>query len=254
MQKRPLILLSNDDGVAAPGLHSLREALLSIADVVIVAPEHEQSAHSHMITLTRPLRHREVEPNVHAIDGTPADCVYIGIFHKRLLGRLPDLVVSGMNFGVNLGSDVFYSGTVAAAREGALRGIPSIAFSLERGADFAKGAAISCALTARVIESLSSLPSTLLLNVNIPKGEPKGVRIVRLGRRIYEDEVAVRTDPRGREYFWIGGPGASHEPMENSDTEALDQGYVAITRLGIDLGMPDESGITGRLLDIEMPR
>src|SRR5690606_17768279 len=143
MAERPLILLSNDDGVAARGLRTLREALLAIGDVVTVAPATEQSANSHSLTLSRPLRHREVEEGVHSIDGTPADCIYVALYRERFLPRWPDLVVSGINHGYNLGTDVFYSGTVAAAREGALRGIPSIAFSLGPKGSFEEAAEVA---------------------------------------------------------------------------------------------------------------
>src|SRR5688500_9165878 len=129
MGDRPLILVSNDDGVYAPGLAALREAVAELGEVVTVAPLTEQSAGSHSLTLSRPLRHREVAPGVHAIDGSPADCIYVALFHESMLPRRPDLVLSGVNHGPNLGSDVFYSGTVAAAREASLRGIPAIAFS-----------------------------------------------------------------------------------------------------------------------------
>lgn len=229
-----MILLSNDDGVTARGLLLLRDRLLRVADVVVVAPELEQSARSHSITLRRPLRHRKADEAVHATDGTPVDCVYIALHRKDILPRWPDLVLSGINHGANLGSDVFYSGTVAAAREGALRGIPAVAFSslnlayLEHAADFAT------AFAMHILEIHPPSGQTLLLNVNFPAREPVGIRSTRLGRRLYDDEVTVRHDPRGAEYYWVGGPGAHHQPLEGSDTEAVDAGFVSVTPLSLD--------------------
>ena len=241
MTTRPLILLSNDDGVHAEGVRALRVALMHFADVFTVAPEHEQSATSHRITLSAPLRHRELGDNVHAVDGTPADCVYIALVLKGLLPRRPDLVVSGINHGFNLGMDVIYSGTVAAAREGALRGVRAVAISAHPGAtlrDVAKHAVplIERALTPELPGASAS--STLLFNVNFPKGTPQGVRATRLGRRDYEDSVEVRTDPRGRSYYWIGGPVSSHDSVAGADTTAVDSGYVSVTPLSLEMTQP----------------
>jgi len=246
MTPRPLILLSNDDGVAARGIRTLRAELAKIADVVVVAPLTEQSANSHALTLARPLRHRVVE-GFHAIDGTPADCIYVGLYWKDLMSRRPDLVVSGINHGYNLGSDTFYSGTVAAAREGALHGVPAIAFSLgmAEGSSMEAVAPIARRIVARILRT--ERPETErppLLNVNFPAGvpQPKGLRATRLGRRRYENEVDVRKDPRGREYFWIGGPNAFHDPSDGSDTEAVDHGFVSITPLGLAATEPGHMG------------
>jgi 5'-nucleotidase len=238
---RPLILLSNDDGVHATGLRTLREALSSIADVFTVAPETEQSATSHRITLSAPLRHRELGDNVHAVDGTPADCVYIALVLKGLLPRRPDLVVSGINHGFNLGMDVIYSGTVAAAREGALRGVRALAISAHPGAALADVAQHALPLVARALTPElpgTSASTTLLFNVNFPKGTPRGVRATRLGRRDYEDSVEVRSDPRGRSYYWIGGPVSSHDSVEGADTTAVDTGYVSVTPLSLEMTQP----------------
>lgn len=239
MTVRPLILLSNDDGVAAPGIRELAAALGVVADVVVCAPEGEQSAQSHSLTLSRPLRHRVLSAGVHAVDGSPADCIYVALHHTPILARRPELVVSGMNHGVNLGSDVFYSGTVAAAREGALRGIPAIAFSLETGGDRAAACVLARDMVLRMLSARTGLAGqdeiTPLLNVNFPMGAVRGIRATRLGRRLYADEVVVRHDPRGREYFWIGGPaGARHEQVDGSDTEAIDAGYATVTPLMIE--------------------
>jgi 5'-nucleotidase len=231
---RPLVLLSNDDGYRSVGINALAAALRKIADVVICAPETEQSAASHALSLHRPLRLFSHGDGVFSVDGTPADCVYVALYAKgRVLPRRPDAVVSGMNHGVNLGDDVFYSGTVAAAREGALKGIPSIAFSAAMDANSTE----ACALAARMTLALVSEPelAPLLLSVNIPPGEGWKVRATRLGHRIYQDEVDFRRDPRGREYLWIGGPGAEHRPLAGSDTEAYDAGEVSVTPLVLDL-------------------
>jgi 5'-nucleotidase len=204
-----------------------------LGEVVTVAPEHEQSATSHSISLHRPLRHRRVEDKVHAVDGTPADCIYVALYREDLLPRRPDLVVSGINHGPNLGSDVFYSGTVAAAREAALRGIPAIAFS-NLGKDMDRAATVSVELCARMLSAKLPSDHAPLLNVNFPPGAFKGLRATRLGTRHYAEGVDVRTDPRGREYFWIGGPGGvKHEPLDGSDTDAADAGYVSITPLAL---------------------
>ncbi|MCB9591900.1 MAG: 5'/3'-nucleotidase SurE [Sandaracinaceae bacterium] len=248
---RPLILLSNDDGVEARGLHALREALLPLGDVFVVAPRTEQSAGSHSLTLSRPLRHRTHEANVHSVDGTPADCIYVALYRDRLLPRRPDLVVSGINHGYNLGTDVHYSGTVAAAREAALRGIPSIAFSLARPGGRLEVAAVHArALVERALVAPGDIEGERgpLLNVNFPPGDTyRGTRATRLGKRVYSDEVDVRLDPRGNEYYWIGGPKAHHEPIEGADTEAVDAGYVSITPLLLDPTDPGELGLAAWL-------
>ncbi len=254
MAVRPLVLLSNDDGVGAPGILMLREALMRFADVVVVAPETEQSANSHSLTLARPLRHRELDPGTHALDGTPADCIYVALFEKRFLPRPPSLVVSGMNHGLNLGTDVYYSGTVAAAREGALRGVPAIAFSLERGGDRPLATQVAASMAERLIGAAQPEGSPVLLNVNFPKGELKGVRATRLGRRYYDDVVEVRRDPRGREYFWVGGPGTRHDPIEGSDTEAIDAGCASVTPLVLETTSADHLGIAAWVAVVDMEK
>lgn len=234
MSRRPLILLANDDGFRAQGLNALRSALLPHADVVVCAPDSEQSASSHSLSLHRPLRLTDHGDGVFSIDGTPADCVYTAFFAgTRVLPRRPDLVLSGLNHGANLGDDVFYSGTVAAAREGALRGVPALALSAGLEAD--RGAAAIEA--ARIALALWDAQPTgpLLLNVNIPPGSAWPCRATRLGGRFYTDEVEFRCDPRGREYMWLGGPGVEHRPTAGSDTEAYDQGVIGLTPLVLDL-------------------
>lgn len=233
---RPLILLSNDDGVSAPGLAALAEALEDVAEVVIAAPDRERSATSHSISLDRPLRVDELRPGVFSIDGTPVDCVYLALLH--LVPRRPALVVSGINHGYNLGSDVFYSGTVAAALEGAIRGVPGVALSLERKnpQDFSPAAAFARALVGEALaRGDSALPPGCLLNVNLPAGPLAGFQMTCLGRRVYRDQVEVRRDLRGRSYYWIGGPEDRAEDIPGSDCTAVHAGYASITPLALDL-------------------
>jgi 5'-nucleotidase len=242
---RHVILVSNDDGVAAAGNRAIREALDALGDVYTVAPTRDRSATSHSLSLERPLRHREIAPRLHSVDGTPADCIYVALFHPHILPRRPDVVVTGINHGANLGNDVHYSGTVAAAREGALRGIPSIALSLCGRDGLEPATEIAVDMVRRLLEA-EPLPngSSTLLNVNFPGCVPLGVRATKLGTRRYLDQISVRTDPRGREYMWLGGPGPQpHEPIEGSDTEATDAGYVSVTPLRVDVTHPDLFGI-----------
>jgi len=244
---RPLILLSNDDGYSAPNLVAVQAELAKHADVVVCAPETNQSATSHSLSLHRVLRLRHAGPSVFAVDGTPADCVYVALHSQgRVLQRRPDLVVSGMNHGLNLGSDIFYSGTVAAAREGALRGIPSVALSADGRADREAAAALGARLALALLEAVRSgergeRPGAPLLNINVPPGDSWPMRATRIGSRLYTEEVLFREDPRGREYLWIGGAGVRHDHVPGSDTEAYDEGCVSITPLTLDLfGSPHE--------------
>lgn len=259
---RPLVLLSNDDGHASRGIRALRDALLTWADVVLVAPESEQSATSHSLSLHRPLRAREVEPGIHAIDGTPADCVYVALHaEQRFLPRWPDLVCSGINRGLNLGQDAFYSGTVAAAREGALRGIPALAASADVKIDLGPVANLASRLALALFQttkgslgpitktSPSLVRKTPLLNLNVPRNWTGELRRTRLGARLYEEIIDVRTDPRGREYMWLGGPGVRHERDEGSDTDAYDDGAASITPLVLDLTSPDDGGIAESVIE-----
>jgi 5'-nucleotidase len=245
---RPLVLLSNDDGYRAPGVRILRDALREAFDVVVCAPETEQSATSHSLTLSRPMRLIEHGDGFVSLDGTPADSVYVALNSgKRVLPRSPDLVVAGLNHGVNLGTDVFYSGTVAAAREGALRGYPSIAFSAAHGADMVAAAQVAARLALAVLSESRGKP--LLLNVNFPSGAAWQIRQTRLGERVYTDTVEFRRDPRGAEYLWLGGPGAEHRPNPGSDTDAFDAGEVSVTPLVLDLFSAGEAAVTGRVID-----
>jgi 5'-nucleotidase len=232
MAEQPLILISNDDGIAAAGIVALSQALSDLGEILVVAPAREQSAMSHAISLDRPLRKREVRPSWFAIDGTPVDCVYLGLLN--LAPRPPALVVSGINHGYNLGADVFYSGTVAAAVEAAIRGVPAFAVSLgARELDFSHAAAFAHAMGHAVLDK--GLPQQTLLNVNIPPGKLDGYRWTRLGRRIYRDQVEERTDLRGRTYYWIGGPDVGFGDVPGSDCHAVRDGLASVTPLDLDL-------------------
>lgn len=235
MAERPLILLSNDDGVYAEGIHALRNALRRVAEVFVVAPAREQSATSHRITLAEPLRHSDLGHDTHMVDGSPADCVYVALNLGGLLPRRPDLVVSGINHGLNLGTDVVYSGTVAAAREGALRGIAAMAVSADAHADLGRVAEAVLPLVQRLFEARLAGGVPPLINVNFPAMEPLGVRATRLGKRDYEDRVECRQDPRGRGYYWIGGPAIPHDLTEGTDTCAIDAGFVSVTPLSLEM-------------------
>jgi 5'-nucleotidase len=228
------VLLSNDDGVHAGGLRALASAFAS-DEVWVVAPDREQSASSHAISLHRPLRMIEVAPRWYAVDGTPTDAVYMGL-NLVLRDARPDVVISGVNHGANLGNDVHYSGTVAAAMEGALLGVPAIAVSLAAPPphDFAEAARFTVALARQLVASAP--PAPLLLNVNVPAGRIRGYRFTRLGRRTYGNDVVEKTDPRGRKYYWIGGEGgARNEDIPGSDCNAVQlDGLVAVTPLHLD--------------------
>jgi 5'-nucleotidase len=227
------VLLSNDDGVNAPGLAALAAAFPD-DEVWVVAPDREQSASSHAISLHRPLRLVEVAARRYSVDGTPTDAVYMALNHV-LRGKRPDLVISGINHGPNLGNDVLYSGTVAAAMEGALLGVNAIAVSLASPPPhhFADAAAFAVGFARRV--AADPPPEPTLFNVNVPPGPVRGFRFARLGHRTYDGEVVEKVDPRGRRYFWIGGD-ASHRDVPHSDCNTVfDEGLVSVTPLHLDL-------------------
>jgi 5'-nucleotidase len=242
----PLVLLANDDGYASPGIRAMRAALVGAgAQVVVLAPEAEQSASSHALSLHRPMRLREVEPGIFALDGTPADCVYVALHAgTRVLPRRPDLVVSGINSGMNLGQDAFYSGTIAAAREGALRGIPALATSAHLSLPLAPVAELSARVALELLRDAGARGSKALrgplVSLNVPEKWNGELRSTRLGARIYDEVVDFRRDPRGREYLWLGGPGVRHERDPGTDTDAYDDGAASITPLVLDLTNPVE--------------
>ena len=229
------ILVSNDDGVHADGIRVLSAALSALADGVVVAPDRNHSGASHSLTLENPLR---VETMAHngfmAVKGTPTDCVHLAV--NELLKPLPDMVVSGINHGANLGDDVIYSGTVAAATEGRHLGLPAMAVSLVGSEHFASAAHYACRLVQGLMRN--PLPADQILNVNVPDlplAEIKGIRVTRLGCRHPAEAVIVEQDPRGRPIYWIGPPGATQDAGEGTDFAAIEAGFVSITPLQVDM-------------------
>ncbi len=235
---RPLILVTNDDGIQSEGLRALATALREVGDVTIVAPDREQSASSHSLTLHRPLRINKIEPGSYAVEGTPTDCVYIATRSLMKGDGRPALVCSGINKGSNLGDDIHYSGTVSAAFEGTVLGIPSMAVSMVgRGPyQFKTAADFAAKLARRMLEE--KLPGDTLLNVNVPNVEPEkitGVAITRMGKRHYGDAVVENVDPRGRKYYWIGGAELDAEDIQGSDCNAVLETKISVTPLHLDL-------------------
>jgi len=234
----PRILVTNDDGFRSDGIRALADALRACGDVTIVAPVEEASAIGHALTLRHPLRLERIDDRTCAVDGTPTDCVNIAV--SQVFRTLPDLVVSGINKGWNLGDDVTYSGTVAGALEGALLGIPSIAVSLRatRGDyDFSYAARAATALAEAMLRR--PLPSRTFLNINVPKGQPKGYRVTVQAKRNHVTSVAERHDPKGRPYYWIEEGQNEWEPHDRSDYQAVRDGYVSVTPLQPDLTAND---------------
>jgi 5'-nucleotidase len=253
--RRKRILVTNDDGVFSEGIKLLAGELRELAEVWVVAPDREQSATGHSLTLHRPLRLRELEERVYAVDGTPTDCVNLAVLWL-LRENPPDLVCSGINFGLNLGDDVTYSGTVSATFEGTLLGIPSVAFSQEVGPGFRFDAGARFARDLVSVLLATPLPSDLLLNVNFPIGTFRGVSLTKLGHRIYRQSVVEKVDPRGRKYYWIAGT-PEWETAEGTDQLAVANGRVSITPLHLDL--TDYRGLTaygslGEQLEHLLPR
>ena len=229
------ILVTNDDGYAAPGLLELRTALTSVGEVLTLAPEHNFSASGHVKTMHKPLRIGEVKladgASAYTASGAPSDCVALvalGAFDFK-----PDLVVSGINPNHNLGHDVTYSGTVTAAIEGTINGFPSIAVSVDSGSAYAMAARFAARLAVMVFEK--GLPRDVLLNVNVPSGSLRGAYVTRMGKRLYRDELVVRHDPRGRPYYWIGGEQPSGIPDVGTDIWAVQNGYISVTPIQLDL-------------------
>jgi len=236
MAKRLKILLSNDDGIRSEGLRTLYEALNEFADVVVVAPDRERSAVGRALTLHRPLRCEQVDENWFAVDGTPTSCVYIGI--HAIMKQKPNMVIGGINRGPNLGEDITYSGTVSVAMEGALLGIPSIAFSLATFKDFHWKDAAEWAKRITLKAYKQGIPKGCCLNVNIPnlpKDEIKGVKVTKQGKKAYTEKVEERRDPWGRVYYWIGGEEPNWEAEPGTDYWAVKNGYVSATPIHLDL-------------------
>jgi 5'-nucleotidase len=230
-------LCTNDDGIHAPGLDLLESVAARLGEIRTVAPDREQSATSHSLTLHRPLRVTEIATGRHVIDGTPTDCVLIAV--KELLPWRPDFILSGVNHGPNMGEDVLYSGTVAAAMEGTILGIPAVAISWagEDREAVEEYAELLDRLLRRLIER-DEFPPETFFNVNFPArpaAEIRGIRVTSLGRRVYSDSLIRREDPGGREYFWIGGGVSSWSGGEDSDFRAVEAGFVSVTPLHLDL-------------------
>jgi 5'-nucleotidase len=230
------ILLSNDDGYFAPGLAALAEALAPLGEITVVAPERDRSGASNSLTLDRPLRLRKAANGFFFVNGTPTDCVHLAV--TGMLDHLPDMVVSGINLGSNMGDDTLYSGTVAAATEGFLLGVPSIAVSLSshRGEHFETAARVARELAERAMAQPFGRP--VLLNVNVPDvpwAELRGTKVTRLGRRHKAEPVVKQTTPRGEQVFWVGAAGPAADAGEGTDFNAVQNDFVSITPLQIDL-------------------
>jgi 5'-nucleotidase len=234
----PRILVTNDDGVHAEGIRALAAAVAPFGDVTVVAPIQESSAIGHALTLRRPLRIDQISPGVYAVDGTPTDCVNIGMTH--ILRAKPDLIVSGINSGWNLGDDVTYSGTVSGALEGALLAIPSIAVSTERRRNVCdyEPAAAAAALAVEAVLA-RGLPKFTLLNINVPSGGNRGFRVTVQAKRNHLTVVSERTDPRQKQYYWIEEGENEWQPHDQSDYQAVRDGYISITPLQPDMTAHD---------------
>ena len=241
-----MILLTNDDGIHAKGLETLAVELRQIDDVVVIAPDRERSAVAHSFTMNDPIRAHRIDQENIMIDGTPTDCVMLGVL--GYLSEKPDLVVAGVNSGANMGDDVTYSGTVAAALEGILLGLPSFAVSLDNkmhrshsptekaGLHYETAAHFARQLSQRVLRT--GLPQDTLLNVNVPNvplAQIQGVQLTRLGKRIYRDRIDRRVDPHGREYFWLAGEPPGYHPEKGTDFSALESNCISVTPLRFEM-------------------
>ncbi|MBF0518453.1 MAG: 5'/3'-nucleotidase SurE [Nitrospirae bacterium] len=231
-----LILVTNDDGVYSEGILSLHRALSEIAEAVIIAPDREQSATSHSLTMHRPLKVTEIKKNIYSVNGTPTDCVALGI--GKVLGRKPDLIASGINKGGNLGDDITYSGTVSAAIEGTILGVSSFAISMVGEKDYHFTVASEFALKLAKIILDNGLPKDTLINVNVPnvpKDELMGLKFTKQGKRVYIGSIKETLDPWSRLHYWIGGGTPSWADDENTDYLAVESKYISVTPLHLDL-------------------
>ncbi len=226
------ILVTNDDGIDSPGIKALAQALAKIGQIITIAPDRDNSAISHSLTMNRPLLLKKISPESYSLEGTPTDCVAIGI-HK-ILKTKPDLLVSGINAGPNIGDDISYSGTVSAAVEGTMYSIPSMAVSLAgKELDYSNAAAIAAKMAAIVLTK--GLPENTLLNVNIPSDKKiKGIRVTRQGRRLWQDSIQEVYDPWGKMFYWIGGGSPIKDSATDTDVHAIEQGYVSVTPIHLD--------------------
>ncbi|WP_047045407.1 5'/3'-nucleotidase SurE [Vibrio mexicanus] len=229
------ILISNDDGVHAQGIHALADELRDMADVTIVAPDRNRSGASNSLTLEQPLRVSEIADKVYSVQGTPTDCVHFAL-NELMKDDLPDLVLSGINHGANLGDDVLYSGTVAAAMEGHFLGVQSVAFSLVGKVNFATAARVARKVVEQHIRR--PIPTNRLLNINIPdlsNDDVKGTLVTRLGARHHAESMIKQQDPRGHDIYWLGPPGKEQDAGEGTDFYATEHGYISVTPLQVDL-------------------
>lgn len=230
---KPRILIANDDGLHGPGLRPLIAAMRRIGEAIAVVPAQERSADSHSLTLHKPIRVHEVESGLFILNGKPADCARLGIL--EIMRSRVDLVVSGINRGYNLGEDVVYSGTVAAAREATLLDVPSIAFSQDPNAgSYAAAAAFAGKLARMVLKR--GIPNGICLSVNIPARlkKPGSWKVARLGRRVYSKEVTLRADPRGGSYYWLAGSSVTSVHAAGTDVSVVEEGHISVTALHID--------------------
>ncbi len=246
------ILLSNDDGVHAEGIKALANALRDIAEIIVVAPDRNRSGASNSLTLEQPLRVSEIEKNVYSVQGTPTDCVHFAL-NELLKDDLPDLVLSGINHGANLGDDTLYSGTVAAAMEGHFLGVQSIAFSLVGKLHFDTAAKIVREVVEKHIQS--PIPTNRLLNINIPDVEYDrlaGRQVTRLGARHHAENMIKQKDPRGHDIYWLGPPGKEQDSGEGTDFFAIEHNYVSITPLQVDLTAHESLPVMTRWIDYNL--
>ena len=230
------ILITNDDGISSEGLRILADTVKALGEVSVVAPDRERSAAAHSLTLHRPLRVEQIGPRVYAADGTPVDCVNLAVY-GILKGR-PDLVISGINNGPNLGEDLVYSGTVSAAFEATFLGIPAFAISLAARKDFLYEAAANFALKVAAHIMQKGLPKDTFLNINVPNVEEDDIRsykITHQGKRVFQDAVVEKLDPRGKKYYWIGGGDQGFQEIAGTDFDAVANHHISITPLCVDL-------------------
>ncbi|WP_136796219.1 MULTISPECIES: 5'/3'-nucleotidase SurE [Desulfosediminicola] len=228
------ILITNDDGIHSNGLYALRESLNPLGRTIVVAPDRDNSAVSHSLTMSRPLNLREIAPDTYTVDGTPTDCVILAL--GRILNEKPDLLVSGINRGANLGDDISYSGTVSAAMEGTIYGVASMALSLaaEEPRDYTLAGRMAHDIAIKILQN--PLPAGTLVNINVPGGDShNGIRITRQGKRLWENAIQKTKDPWGRTRYWIGGGTPVKESGEDTDVKAIHDGYVSITPIHLDL-------------------
>lgn len=231
----PRILITNDDGIHAEGIMALEAVMRQIGEVYVIAPESEQSGASHSLTLSRPLRIRQIDERHWTVDGTPTDCVTFALNQILLPNERPDICVSGINHGANLGDDATYSGTVAGAMEATILGIPGLAFSLvaNRSHDFTESARVAREVTSKALEY--GIPKGTLLNVNIPKRVPAGIKVTKQGFKNATPVISEHIDPRGKLYYWIGEERVGFRAEGGTDFEAIDEGYVSVTPMRSDL-------------------